>query len=400
MILGLGTTLIHSWHKSYLLNLSPLLLSLPALVLLALKEQTETFLKRGGKALFVVGVSRRVTTLEGLQVLLELVAKGADVRVFNNDNPSVIFHPKGYLLEGVDRAVLLVGSNNLTGKGLFENYELSLACELNPKDKRDAKVISEIKEVLSRSCNSKDGLCKALTADFLKELDDAGYLGSEARGTNTSEEDGESDNGAKLPPQPKKRLFGVKGVKAAPKFAKTDQASSVKAGTAGVAAPATAPATPPASDHVIVGGGFWKALSSWDVNPHSAPGQIQIPIHFSGHFPPMHPTPGFEARTKGRQNDTTFPVIFVDASGHGTNVEDARFITYEPMQGHRRPNTEARFTFHDKSISKTLKQDDVLVFEKLVNSRYKFRVRHITPKNPEYDKLHVGRGKKNRFGSF
>jgi HKD family nuclease len=184
----------------------------------SLQSQVEAFLKRGGKARFIVGVSRRVTTVEGLQVLLELVSKGADVRVFHNENPAVIFHPKGYLLEGPNKVVLIVGSNNITGKGLYENYELSVACEFDPNDKDDAATIKAAKDVFDRFAVTTDGLCKILTVQLLDELNDAGYLGSEAKRTNAPESSGEGENAD--PTLPKKKLFGSKTVKGAPKFVK------------------------------------------------------------------------------------------------------------------------------------------------------------------------------------
>ena len=201
-----------------------------SLGVLAIKDRVQAFLKRGGKARFIVGVSRKVTTVEGLQTLLELVSKGADVRVFHNENPSVIYHPKGYLIEGLGKAVLLVGSNNMTGKGLFENYELSVACHLNPKDKNDALVIKAAKEVFDRLADTKNGLCKILTEQLLNELNEEGYLGSEAKGTDAPEGAGEGDAGKPAAP-PKKRLFGFKAVKGAPKFAKSVPAVAASAPT-------------------------------------------------------------------------------------------------------------------------------------------------------------------------
>src|SRR6267378_317874 len=51
-----------------------------------LQPELESLLGRGGSIRIVVGVSNKVTTVEGLRLLLELVNKGARVFIFHNDN--------------------------------------------------------------------------------------------------------------------------------------------------------------------------------------------------------------------------------------------------------------------------------------------------------------------------
>jgi len=97
-----------------------------------LQQEMETLLSASGNIRIVVGVSRRVTSVEGLGLLLRLVEKGAAVFVFHNDNPDgPTFHPKLYLFQEPQRAILIVGSNNMTGKGLVGNYEMSLMLDLD-----------------------------------------------------------------------------------------------------------------------------------------------------------------------------------------------------------------------------------------------------------------------------
>ena len=175
-----------------------------------LQPELEALLARGGHVRIVVGVSNRVTTVEGLELLLESVKKGARVFVFHNDNASnPIFHPKLYLCQGANKAFLIVGSNNMTGRGLVGNYEISLIEELDLKHKPDAELLTAAESIVETYCDVASGLSHALDEGFLQTLQTEGYLGSEKAGTNRPETSGESDVTAAAP---RKKLFASKGV--------------------------------------------------------------------------------------------------------------------------------------------------------------------------------------------
>lgn len=207
---------------------------------LELQEALESLLGRGGSIRIVVGVSRKVTSVEGLKLLFELVQKGAEVFIFHNDtsgNP--IFHPKLYLCRGDKSAVLIVGSNNLTGKGLVGNYELSIAHELDPNSGPDADLLASALKTIDKYCEVSGGFSHALDQKFIEELEAEGYIGSEARGTNKPETSGEEDDesgasGSKG--EPKKKLFASKSVP-----------QSKKRGAAPGKGAATPPLKPPAA---------------------------------------------------------------------------------------------------------------------------------------------------------
>ena len=176
-----------------------------------LHAELASLLERGGSVRMVVGVSNRVTSVEGLQLLLELVGKGAKVFVFHNDNQAnPIFHPKLYLCRGTNTGALIVGSNNLTGKGLSGNYEISLLHQLDLGSERDVELLQSATNVVGRYCDTASGFAHLLDAKFLQELEEAGYLGSELRGTNKPESSGESEGVAAA--QPRKKLFASKTV--------------------------------------------------------------------------------------------------------------------------------------------------------------------------------------------
>src|SRR5208283_2600957 len=92
----------------------------------------KAFIKRGGAARFIIGVDIENTSKEGLEDLLSLDAPGQCSTFFHHNESEVTFHPKLYLLAGVERARLIVGSNNLTESGLFTNTEAGLQIDAAP----------------------------------------------------------------------------------------------------------------------------------------------------------------------------------------------------------------------------------------------------------------------------
>lgn len=76
-----------------------------------------------------VGIDLFGTSQEGLIDLLE-ATPGGQIFVYRNNGPYT-FHPKVYLFKSEYRAHIIVGSGNLTGGGLFTNYEASLATSLD-----------------------------------------------------------------------------------------------------------------------------------------------------------------------------------------------------------------------------------------------------------------------------
>lgn len=67
-----------------------------------------------------VGIDLGETSRE---VLEELVAWDCEVFVYHNPIVRATFHPKVYLFENYQSAMLFIGSNNLTDGGLYTNYE-------------------------------------------------------------------------------------------------------------------------------------------------------------------------------------------------------------------------------------------------------------------------------------
>ncbi len=89
----------------------------------------------------IVGIDQEGTSEEALNEILNL---NIDSYIFYQKE-SPIFHPKIYLFEGDKYVKLIIGSSNLTGRGLFTNVESSLLIEFDNDDKDGAALLTELK---------------------------------------------------------------------------------------------------------------------------------------------------------------------------------------------------------------------------------------------------------------
>lgn len=78
--------------------------------------------EKGDIIKIILGVDQKGTSKEALE---EVLSWGVDARIYHTDS-STIFHPKIYLFESSQIYTLIVGSNNLTTRGLVQNIEGSL----------------------------------------------------------------------------------------------------------------------------------------------------------------------------------------------------------------------------------------------------------------------------------
>jgi HKD family nuclease len=94
-----------------------------------LKERVKKRLKGGLHATFVVGIDFFQSDPDLLAELFRLQQRYPDrMELFMGRYPGTYtFHPKVYVLEGSESTTVVVGSANLTGGGLGENHEMSLA---------------------------------------------------------------------------------------------------------------------------------------------------------------------------------------------------------------------------------------------------------------------------------
>ena len=87
---------------------------------LRLKDTFEKFIVSGGKIKAFIGVDLDGTSYEALLNLFYLCD---ELYVIHSENFSTTYHSKVYLLENSQKAWCAIGSNNLTGGGLWTNFE-------------------------------------------------------------------------------------------------------------------------------------------------------------------------------------------------------------------------------------------------------------------------------------
>ena len=87
---------------------------------LRLKDSLETFRSNGGTVKAFIGIDLDGTSYEALLNLYNLCD---ELYVIHSENLSTTYHSKMYLLESTSVAWCAIGSNNLTGGGLWTNFE-------------------------------------------------------------------------------------------------------------------------------------------------------------------------------------------------------------------------------------------------------------------------------------
>lgn len=125
------------------------------------------------------GVDLYGTSREGLTDLLNSTPNG-QIYIYRNSG-QYTFHPKVYLFKSAQHADVIVGSGNLTGGGLFTNYEASLAARLDLAVEADAAFLQVIEATLDVWSQPQVGTCYLLSPEFLEQLVAAGLVRSEAQ---------------------------------------------------------------------------------------------------------------------------------------------------------------------------------------------------------------------------
>lgn len=312
-----------------------------------------SFRTAGGHTQIILGADANGATWEGLEA-----AKRIFDEAYLFHDPGVrTFHPKVYILESEDSAVVWIGSSNLTRGGLFQNYEADVALDLDLSLDDDADFLRSIDKYYDWFL-AQTSACQALTNGFLTSLhSDPGGLIQSERIQNRRAASRRSRPGT-TPPH-----FGapITGLPSAPPAGPSrltsdsrDEDSMPPATSGGRTTGRAVPAP------MIAEPRFFKRLSSHDVSLTGSPGQIIIPIGFLAFFPPLVLDFDKTAAGGSRQSDLELPCDFYDGAWNKRVV--ARAILYEPAATHPRPNPELRFTFRDRDVLFRLTAGDYLEF--------------------------------------
>jgi len=137
-----------------------------------LEDSLHKFVKAGGKAQAVVGIDSRGTSKSALECLLNVLSPG-NLHVYHNPADAT-FHPKFFVIKDEMKAHVLVGSSNLTGGGLTNNFEMNIEVELNLGDERDKAFLSKFENLIQKIINCPS--CMKLDAAMLQRIDATGVL--------------------------------------------------------------------------------------------------------------------------------------------------------------------------------------------------------------------------------
>jgi HKD family nuclease len=220
---------------------------------------------RGGTASILVGVDGGIATKESLELARELF----DPATVFHDTGNRLFHPKVYVVELPAENVVIVGSSNLTGSGLYANYEANVLVRLDPADEADRPFLDAIDEFRA-SLATAEMPTQELTAELIEALaeDETLVMSTAKRLQAEAALEARAERVAR-------KIFGtpVGGLPGRPRTRKGTVAPAGRPATAG--APSTAP----------VALRYWKTLTVSDAM-RKPPGSHQrkyVTLTESGH---------------------------------------------------------------------------------------------------------------------
>ena len=130
-------------------------------------DELRSFKTRGGAIRLYIGVDLNGTSKEALDKLMELEIEAYIIFSPNN----IIYHPKIYAFEGKTFSRAIVGSSNLTERGLFQSIESSVCVNFhNEEDEIGIQFLSDIYEHFNKIINNDHPSCQLLTAEILEIL--------------------------------------------------------------------------------------------------------------------------------------------------------------------------------------------------------------------------------------
>ena len=139
---------------------------------LRLKPALEQFKNSGGYITAFIGVDAHGTSYEAVLNMFELCD---ELYIVHSESPASTFHSKIYELTNDGNTWIAVGSNNLTGGGLWTNYESAVCFEDGRECEDCARKVAELSlqykdpaYPCSRQITSRDDIDELLAEDYLR----------------------------------------------------------------------------------------------------------------------------------------------------------------------------------------------------------------------------------------
>lgn len=142
---------------------------------LRIKESLDEFRKGGGTVNAFLGVDLGVTSYEALTALLLCT----DTLSVVHSEKSQTFHTKIYQFLGKEKGMIVVGSHNLTGGGLWTNFESSAHIPIDISNPDCVGLLEEQKEYFNALSSLTDFIMPIKLKEDVDKLLKNGYISKE-----------------------------------------------------------------------------------------------------------------------------------------------------------------------------------------------------------------------------
>lgn len=139
---------------------------------LRIKDALRRFREQGGVVNVYVGVDLGGTSYEALTVLL----RHTDSLNVVHSEKGQTFHTKIYQFLGKDKGLVVVGSHNLTGGGLWTNFESSILIPVDSSGSNDKFVLKGVDAYIGELASLKDSTMSIGTQEGIDNLLKNGYV--------------------------------------------------------------------------------------------------------------------------------------------------------------------------------------------------------------------------------
>jgi HKD family nuclease len=328
----------------------------------------ESLINRGGHVSGAIGIDDQITSVE---VLEQLALISTDSSIFHSVS-DFIFHPKIYAVSGDTRALVIVGSPNLTRDGLFRNIEVATALHLDLQLPDDLAVFNSHNALLRELLNTANPNVQPVNAATIQSLLNAGVIKREAQ---VREPGSATRSKGAAPPNPIiANLFPRIQIPVAPPFKRVAQPQPPAPPPAPApAAPAPAVA-PPAPNSVFI-----MQLSAFDASHRTGvkgTAEMLVPHDAIVFFPPI---------VKGGRKypDTVFDVALNTPTGRERHTYRLWYYEFRAT-GTKIDEYRLRMD-HDTIDLSTLGGGDLLVINKLpTGSNPAYEVTILAPADHSY----------------
>lgn len=139
---------------------------------LRIKDSLKRFRERGGVVNVYVGVDLGGTSYEALTALRIYTDS---LKVIHSEKGQT-FHPKIYQLSGKDNDFIVVGSHNLTGGGLWTNFESSVLLSVDRESVSDMQVFKGLQDYIVKLNSLGDSVMSIKEQKDIDKLLQHGYV--------------------------------------------------------------------------------------------------------------------------------------------------------------------------------------------------------------------------------